>query len=120
MGAKACELGRTASVFIVEIESGLTDANYFWMAGEVDQFFGIPPPVAVSFMGVNANRAIDLGKPFGHGQDAGEFVEMGRDGQHAADACRLRTCNDGVEFFGEIRKIQMTVAVDQHQITGST
>ena len=50
----------------------------------------------------------------------GEMIDAGRDGDHAADARRLRARDDGVALGGEFRKVEMAVCVDQHEIPGAT
>ena len=57
-------------------------------------------------------------KALGDGEQLGVPLHPRRDRDHAADAGRARARDDGVELVGEVRKIEMAMAVDQHRSAG--
>ena len=65
---------------------------------------------------MGADRAIDIGKAFGDGEHLAVSLHARRNRHHAPDVRRTRTPNQGVQLAGEVGKIQMTVAIDQHQV----
>ena len=84
------------------------------MLRQLDQFAGGNAVLFISVMRMGADRAIDVGKPLGDGEQPAEPLHPGRDGDDAADAGRLGARDDGVEVLGKIRKVEMAVAVDEH------
>ena len=65
-------------------------------------------------MRMGADRAIDVGKSLGDGEKPAEPLHPGRDGDDAADPRRLGARDDGVEILGEIRKVEVAMAVNEH------
>ena len=63
---------------------------------------------------MGADRTEHVGKPLGDGQDRVVPADPGRNRHHAADAGRPRARDDGVELVGEVREIEMAMAVDEH------
>ena len=65
-------------------------------------------------MRMGADRAIDVGKTLGDREQAVQPLYPRRDRDDAADPGGLGARDDGVEIVGEIGKIEMAVAVDEH------
>jgi hypothetical protein len=64
---------------------------------------------------MGTDGAIDIRKAFGNGEHLAVSFHPSRDGYHAGDPGCARARTQGVELAGEIWKIEMTVAIDQHQ-----
>ncbi len=106
---------RVARAVIVEIvEPRLPDRHHLGMARARDQLVDRDVELLVGVVRVGADRAIDLGKALGDGEQLGVPLDPGRDGDDAPDAGRLRARDHGIELAREVRKIEMAVAVDQH------
>ena len=69
-------------------------------------------------MRMGADRAEHVGKPLGDREQLGLPAHAGRDRHDPADAGRPGARDDGVELVGEVREIEMAVAVDQHRGSG--
>jgi hypothetical protein len=65
-------------------------------------------------MGMGADRAIDIAMRLDDLEQIVEAPHARGDGQHEADACTFGTREHGLALRGEIGKIEMAVAVDQH------
>src|SRR4051794_14530713 len=63
---------------------------------------------------MSANRAPHIVARFGDGANRRELIEPRADRQHGTDASYPRTRKDRITLAGEIRKIEMAMAVDQH------
>ena len=63
---------------------------------------------------MGADRAEDVRKALGDREQLGVALHPGRDGDDAADAGRPRARHHAVELVGEVGKIEMAVAVDEH------
>jgi len=70
-------------------------------------------------MRMGADRAIDVRKPRRDLEQALQPTHAGRDRDDAADAGGLGTGNNPVEVAGEVREVEMAVAVDQHHAGSS-
>jgi hypothetical protein len=66
-------------------------------------------------MGMNPDRAVDVGGVFGHGAHAVKAPHAGTNGQEMTYAFRARAVEHGIQLGGEIRKIEMAMAVDKHE-----
>ena len=114
MGAKAALLRLARAVLVEIIQPRLAQRHDLRMLGQLDQFAGGNAVFLVGVMRMGADRAIDVGKPLGDGEQPAEPLDPGRDGDDAADPRRLGARDDAVEILGEIRKVEMAVAVDEH------
>src|SRR5215475_4231543 len=65
-------------------------------------------------MRMRAHRAIDAGESFGDRQDVAVASHARRDGHDPPDAGSLGTRHHAVELGGEVGKIEVAVAVNQH------
>src|SRR5215472_7354379 len=63
---------------------------------------------------MRADRAIDLGKSVCDRAQTRVPPHPSRDGNQALDAGGAGASNNSVELVGEVRKVEMTMAVDQH------
>ncbi len=66
-------------------------------------------------MGMNPDRAVDVGGAFGHRAHAVKPPHAGADGQEMPDGFRARTFEHSIQFGGKIRKVEMAMAVDKHE-----
>ena len=66
-------------------------------------------------MRMGADRAEHIGEFLGDGQHLGVLAHARRYRDHAADARVARPRHDRVDLAGEIRKIQVAMAVHQHR-----
>ena len=83
---------------------------------QLDQFAGRNAVFLVGVMRMGADRAIDVRKALGDGKQPGKPLHPRRDGDDAADAGGLGARDDAVEILGEIGKVEMAVAVDEHGV----
>ena len=102
------------AVIVVEIETGLAYANDPGMFGKRGQLIGRCSRVLGRFMGMSSYRAPHVVARFGDGANRRELIEPGADRQHCTDVSRPGAREDRIMFAGEIRKIEMAMAVDQH------
>src|SRR5262245_13075985 len=86
------------------------------MARAPDQLIDGDVQFLVHVMRMSANRTVDIRKALGDGEHLGMAFDPRRDGDDARDAGRPRAHNYGIKLAGEIGKIEMAVAVDQHQL----
>ena len=80
-----------------------------------DELIDADVQLLVRVMRMGADRAVDIGKALGDGKHLGVPFDPRRDGDDTHDPGRPRARNHGIELAGEIGKIEMAVAVDQHQ-----
>ncbi len=97
------------------IESGLSERDHLGMARAPDELIDGDVQLLVRVMRMGADRAVDVRKALGDGEHLGVPFDPRRDGDDTRDAGRLRARNHGIELAGEIGKIEMAVAVDQHR-----
>ena len=97
------------------VEASLANCYDLGMARATDQLIDGDVELLVGMVGMRAERAIDLRKSLGNGEHIVMPFDPGRDGDHGFNAGRLRTCDHGLDIAGKIRKIEVTVAVDQCQ-----
>src|ERR1700733_8092520 len=64
-------------------------------------------------MRMDADRAPDVGIAFGDRAHTVELGDLGADGDHRADPGGAGPGDDRVALLGEIREIQMAMAVDE-------
>lgn len=112
MGAKAGVLYGPRALVVEVVESRLADRHHLGMGRHADQFLDGHVGLLARIVWVGADRAVDIVVGLGDRQHLVELAHPGRDRDHHADAGGLGARDDGVEFLGEIRKIEMAVAVD--------
>ena len=108
----ACGLARR--VVVVIVEAGLADRHDLRIFRQRDQRLGVDVQFLVSIVRMGADRTEDLRKCFSDRKHLREFAHAGADGHHAADAGGARARHHSVELAGEIREIQVAVAIDEH------
>jgi hypothetical protein len=67
-------------------------------------------------MRMGADGAADILKALRHGANAIEAPDMRTDRQHATNARRNGAFDDRIKFALEIREIEMTMAIDKHDL----
>ena len=114
MLAQALGLCLARRVVVVIVEAGLADRHDFTIFRQRDQRLGVDVQFLVGVMRMRADRTENLGKFFSNGKHLREFTHAGADCDHAANAGGARPLHHSVQLAGEIRKIQVAVAVDEH------
>ena len=84
------------------------------MRGKPNEVFGGYVELFGGIVRMSADRAIDFVIFLSNGKHLFEALHSRRDCHHAADTGREGTGDDGRPLLGEIRKVQMAMAVDQH------
>ena len=72
-------------------------------------------PLACRVVRMNANATVNVAVLFRDRPHRIEFRELSADRDHRAHTGVLSARQHAVEILGEVRKIQMTMTVDQHQ-----
>ena len=116
MGAKAALLRLARAVLVEIIQPRLAERHDLRMLRQLDQFVRGNAVFLVGVMRMGADRAIDVRKSLGDREQPGKPPHPRRDRDDAADAGGLGARDDAVEIVGEIRKIEMAVAVDEHGV----
>ena len=111
--AEAALLRVARAVVVVIVEPGLPDRHHLGMTRARDQLVDRDVELLVGVVRMGADRAIDVGKALGDREQLGVALDPRRDGDDAGDAGCLRARDHGIELAGEVRKIEMAVAVDQ-------
>ena len=114
MRAEALLLRLARAVVVVIVEPGFADRDDLGMlrAGRSGPRGDVL--LLCALCGWVPTEQIDIGEALGDRQSTGEPPHPRRDRHHAADAGRARTPDDAVEVVGEIGKIEVAVAVDEH------
>jgi hypothetical protein len=122
MGAKAPLLRLRRTILVEIVEPRLPERNDLRMPCQVDQLLRRDAVLLVRVMRMRADRAVDARKARRDVEQPVEPAHAGRDRDDADNAGGLGAPNDGVEVAGEVREVEVTVAVDQHQASsfGST
>ena len=118
MGAEALGLLVARAVLVVEVEPGLADADDLGMARRLDQAVGRALPLLLRLVRMDADRAPDVVVALGDRAHLVELVEPRADGQHARDAGRAGAREHARLVAGKLGKVEMAMAVDQHQRRG--
>ena len=114
--AKAALLGLGRAVLVEIIQPRLAQGHDLGMPRQPDQFVGGHSVFLIGVVRMGADRAIDVWKPLGDRKELTEAPHPSRDGDDAPDSCSRRPGHDALEIIGEVRKIQVAVAIDQHRI----
>ena len=115
VGAKAALLRLPRAVLIEIVETCFAQRHDLGMPSQFDQFAHGNAVFFVGLMRMGADRAIDVGKSPGDFQQRAQPPHPGRDREDAADPGGGGAADQGVEIVGEIRKIEMAMAVDKHR-----
>jgi len=113
--AKAALLGLRGAVLVEIIQPRFAQCHDLGMPRQLDQFVG-GYIFLIGVVRMGADRAIDIRKALGDRKELAETPHPGRNGDDEPDPCGRSAGHDAVEIVGEIRKIQVTVAIYQHRI----
>ena len=97
------------------IEPGLADCDDLGTARELYEIGSRDIRFFIRVMRVRADRAKDVVVSRGNLFDVGEFLDPRADRNHASDAFGARARDDRIALGGKIRKVEMTMAVDEHR-----
>ena len=114
MLAKALCLRVARALVVVIVEAGLADRHDFRIFRQSDQRFGVDIQFLMRVVRMGADRAENLRKFLRDRQHLRKFAHARADGDQARDAGGARARDHRVELGGEIRKIQVAVAIDEH------
>ena len=112
--AQALRLRLARRIVVVIVEPGLADRHDLRMFRQRDQRLGVDVQFLMGVVRMGADRAENLRKFLCDRKHLRKFPHAGADGDHAADAGGAGARHHGVEFAGEIGKIEVAVAVDEH------
>ena len=96
------------------VEAGLADRHHFRIFRQSDQRLGIDVQFLMSIVRMGADRAENLRKFLSDRKHLRKFAHARADGDQARNAGGSRPRHHRVELGGEIRKIQVAVAIHQH------
>jgi hypothetical protein len=114
MPAETALLALARAVIAEIVESGFADRDNLGAACALHQVRGRHIRLFIRVVRMRADRAKYIIVRAGNLLDVGEFLDPRADGDHPPDAFSAGARNDCVALGGEIRKIEMTMAVDQH------
>ena len=103
-------------VVVVIVEARLADADAFGMVGECAHGGEILRPLPRRLMRMGADGEEHVVVPLRDRGHAGRLRDSRADGDHALDAGRARALDDRVEVVGEVGKIEVAMAVDDHRL----
>ena len=102
------------AVVVVIIEPGFADRHHFRMLGDRHQLGRADVELFMRLVWMRADRAEHVREFLGDGQHLGMPAHARADRHHASDVSRAGARHHRVELGGEIREIQVAVAVHQH------
>ena len=114
MRAKAALLRLARRVVVVVIEAGFAQRHDFRVPRQRDEIGRRHVEFFMGVMRVRADRAKHVRKALGDGEQVRLALDARGNRHHALDAGGTGARHDGVELGGEIGKIEMAVAVDEH------
>src|SRR5262249_9347637 len=112
--AKTRRLFLAWAVLVVEIESGLADADYLGMACGLHESIWCTLPLLLRLVRMYANRAPDVGMALGDAPHEAELAQPRTNGQHPRDAGSAGARQDARLVACELGEVEVAVAVDQH------
>ena len=115
MDAEARPLKRAGGVIVVIVEPGLADADDLVRPGVFDEDFRRRRRLVIHIVGMDSDRAIEVVVGPRQGQHIRELGEPRADRLHDADAGLGGARQHPIDVVGELGKIEMAMAVDQHQ-----
>lgn len=98
---------------MVVIETALAEGDHFGVAGEFLQSIAGGVFFSIHLVGVNPDGGKNLGVGIGEGKSSATGLQICTDGNEAGDSCLCGSLQDRIAICIEIRKIQMTVGVDE-------
>ena len=111
---KPCACACPRRLVVVVVEPGLADRHDLRMRRQPDQLVGGDVGLLGGIVRMRADRAIDLVMRLGDRKHAGKALHARRDRHHAADARGDRARDHRVALLGEVGKVEVAVAVDEH------
>ena len=114
VAAEAGLLGVARAEIVVIVEPGLADGDHLGVAAARDQVLDGEVELLMCVVRMRSYGAVDIGESLGDRQQAIELAHPGRDGDHAPYPGRPGALDDRVEVVGEVGKIEMAMAVDEH------
>ena len=115
MGAKDLLLDIAGAEIVMEVEPGLANPDDLRVRRQRDQLARREFRMIGRLMRMGPDRAPDPVMRLGDRPHRRELVEAGADRQHRADPGGAGARDHRVALGGEIRKIEMAMAVDQHR-----
>ena len=112
--AKAFCLHLARRAVIEIVEARLADGHDLWMGREPYEILARHVRFFRSVVRMRADGAVDLVIGFGDVENCRKLCYARRNGHHAADPRRHSARDHRVALFGEIGKVQMAMAVDEH------
>ncbi len=100
---------------IVEVEAAFADAHHAGTLGQRHKIGRRHGRVVFRFMRMGADGAPDVGVRHGQGVGGLKGRQLVRYFDHQADSGGAGPVDDGVAVLVELRRVQIDVAVDQHQ-----
>jgi len=108
------------AVVVVIVEPRLADRHHLRVLGRGDEVGNRHVRFLGGMVRMRADRAIDVVETLGDGAERGEFPDLGRDRHQARDLGGAGAREHGIELGGKIGKIEVAVAVDEHQLAFSS
>src|SRR5438552_11692776 len=115
VSAEALRLRLTWRAAIEIVEPGFADRHHLGMAGKPHQLVGGHVELFRRLVWMSPDRAIHLIVSFSDFKDLLKALHTCRDRHHAADSGLQSAGDDGRPLLGEVRKVEMAMAVDKHQ-----
>jgi hypothetical protein len=114
--AEAAFLRLARAVVVVIVEPGLTDRHDLGMARARHQIGRGDVELLVGAVRMGADRTVDVRESLRDCNEIVVLLHLRGDCHHPADAGVAGAPDNSVEVAGEIRKIEMAMAVDQHDL----
>ncbi len=114
MRAKAALLRLARRVVVVVIEAGFAERHDFRVPRQRDEIGRRHVELFMGVMRMRADRAKHVGKALGDREQVRLALDPRRNRHHALDAGGAGARHHGIELGGEIGKIEMAMAVDEH------
>ena len=116
MRAKPAFLRLPRRAVVVIVEPGFADCHHLWVPGESHEISCGYVGFFVRVVRMRADRAPDVVEAL---RDREQFLllsDAGRNRDHSSDTGIAGPRHRGIEFFGEVREIEMAMAVDKHGV----
>ncbi len=114
MRAEAALLRLARRIVVVVVEPGFAERDDLGVTRAENEIGGGQIELFVRIMRMRADRAKNVGKALGDRQHSVMTANARRDGHDAPDTDVARASDHGVELGGEIGKVEMAVAIDEH------
>jgi hypothetical protein len=93
---------------------GLADRYHLGVPAAGDEVLSRDVRLLMRVMRMRPHRTVDIGESLGYLQQLVELAHPGRNGDDPPYPGRRRPLDNGVEVRGEVREVEMAVAVDEH------